>query len=189
MPWSPIVSGYTGDIVYLFRSLFFLGVFVSDFVSDSSQDDVGATDVPESVAVPGKSEQVLVSLSVSMSAAEFRHLVFAAAEWSGSEMPLMVADGRFEEYSSEGSPAGNEWLCAYWLGDSFANVLFARAFVAAAGFGWEVLWDREETEDGDEGGFVLLTDFIDPELGEALAYLSERSLEILELEELFGLEG
>ena len=49
---------------------------------------------------------------------------------------------------------------AYWLGGNYAAVIFARAFLAARGFEYEVLFD---TAAGNQGGsmfgYVIVTDY------------------------------
>ena len=48
--------------------------------------------------------------------------------------------GRFEVVEAAERP-GTEWKRIYWLGRSYAPVIFARAFLAARGFDYEVLYD------------------------------------------------
>ncbi len=66
--------------------------------------------------------------------------------------------GRFEVV--ETAARYREWKRAYWLGDGYAAVIFARAFLAARGFEYEVLFD---TAAGNQGGpmfgYVIVTDY------------------------------
>ena len=49
---------------------------------------------------------------------------------------------------------------AYWLGENYAAVIFARAFLAARGFDYEVLFDTASDEAGGPMfGYVIVTDY------------------------------
>ena len=49
---------------------------------------------------------------------------------------------------------------AYWLGENYAAVIFARAFLAARGFDYEVLFDTATGEpDAPMFGYVIVTDY------------------------------
>ena len=51
------------------------------------------------------------------------------------------------------------WLRAYWIGENYAAVIFARAFLAARGYEYEVLFDTASDEGGPMFGYVILTDY------------------------------
>ena len=66
--------------------------------------------------------------------------------------------GRFEVV--ETAARYREWKRAYWLGDGYAAVIFARAFLAARGFEYEVLFDTASDEGSNRMyGYVILTDY------------------------------
>jgi hypothetical protein len=70
--------------------------------------------------------------------------------------------GRFEVIDADaGDPdSPQKWHRAYWLGQNYAAVIFARAFLAARGFGYCVLFDTASDEpDGPMYGYVILTDY------------------------------
>ena len=91
---------------------------------------------------------------VQVTAADFERL------WENSATGDVVNQiGRFEVVEAAERP-GTEWKRIYWLGQGYAPVIFARAFLAARGFDYEVLYD---TATGNEGGpmfgYVIVTDY------------------------------
>ena len=94
------------------------------------------------------------SVVVQVTAEDFGHLCENSAAWADLSLQL----GRFEVV--ETAARYREWKRAYWLGDGYAAVIFARAFLAARGFEYEVLFD---TAAGNQGGpmfgYVIVTDY------------------------------
>ena len=93
---------------------------------------------------------------IQVSARDFSHL----AESSGAWADLVIeAPGRFEDEDG-GPPSFRDWRRIYWFGRGFTAVIFARAFLAARGFEYEVLRDTASAEPGGpEFGWVILTDY------------------------------
>jgi hypothetical protein len=68
--------------------------------------------------------------------------------------------GRFEVVEPAEPRWHREWSRAYWMGGSYTTVILARAFLAARGFGYEVLFDTaSDKPDGPMFGYVILTDY------------------------------
>jgi len=96
------------------------------------------------------------SVVIQVTAADFGRLCENSGEWSHLNEPL----GRFEAMDDAGPPSFREWKRIYWLGDSFTAVIFARAFLAARGFDYEVLYDTAADEGSSRMyGYVILTDY------------------------------
>jgi len=69
-------------------------------------------------------------------------------------------EGRFEVVQAAPPHRNQLWHRAYWVGDNYTAVIFARAFLAARGFGYAVLFDTaSDTPDGPMFGYVILTDY------------------------------
>ena len=92
---------------------------------------------------------------VQVTARDFTRLCENSGRWAPWERP----EARFEAVNGEvGEPSGRwEWI--YWLGDNYAAVIFARAFLAARGFEYEVVYDLAQHPDGAYLGYALLTDY------------------------------
>ena len=96
------------------------------------------------------------SVVIQVTAADFERLCENSGAWAGRGWQL----ARFESLDSAGPPSSREWQRIYWLGDNFAAVIFARAFLAARGFEYEVLSDRASDAGSDRMyGYVILTDY------------------------------
>jgi hypothetical protein len=92
---------------------------------------------------------------VQVTAADFMRLCENSAPGDVTGPP-----GRFETLDTAEPDPGRDWRRAYWLGDNYTAVIFARAFLAARGFGYEVLFDTASDEpDGPMFGYVILTDY------------------------------
>jgi hypothetical protein len=91
---------------------------------------------------------------VQVAAADFERLWENSSDGSVTDQA-----GRFEVVeASEARWSG--WKRAYWLGDNYAAVIFARAFLAARGFDYEVLYDTaSDREGGPMFGYVIVTDY------------------------------
>lgn len=104
---------------------------------------------------------------------------------------------RFEPHDLLGAAEGEDWMFAYWVGTDYLSMLLARAFVAARGYGYEVLWDNGEEDEDDEDeefadefdssmGWVLLTDLGDDDLHALRRESDARENEIAMLESLLN---
>ena len=93
---------------------------------------------------------------IQVTAGDFERLCENSGKWAGSGLPLR----RFESLDdSEPSPF-SDWQRIYWLGDNYTAVIFARAFLAARGFEYEVLFDTASDEGSNRMyGYVILTDY------------------------------
>ena len=96
------------------------------------------------------------SVVVQVTAADFERLCENSGEWPGWQWHT----GRFETMDISQPPSFREWRRIYWLGDNYTAVIFARAFLAARGFEYEVLSDRASDAGSDRMyGYVILTDY------------------------------
>jgi len=80
-------------------------------------------------------------------------------ENSGIGSIAVEQPGRFEAMNYPEPPSSTRWHWTYWLGDNYTTVILARAFLAARGFGYEVLYDTAEHPNGRLYGYVILTDY------------------------------
>lgn len=81
-------------------------------------------------------------------------------ENSGNWADLTPRRDRFEEVEDGAPPFFREWKRVYWLGRDYVTVILARAFLAARGFEYEVLFDAAAGEPGGLAfGYVILTDY------------------------------
>lgn len=95
------------------------------------------------------------SVVIQVSAADFMRLCENSAPGD-----VTAQLGRFEVVEAADLHRYRVWHRAYWLGGNYAAVIFARAFLAARGYGYEVLFDTASDEpDGPMFGYVILTDY------------------------------
>ena len=92
---------------------------------------------------------------IQVTARDFEQL----CENSGNWADLTTQAARFEPLEPGHRPWSRQWQRIYWLGTSYPAVIFARAFLAARGFGYEVLWDAPQPQYGPPFGYVILTDY------------------------------
>ena len=92
---------------------------------------------------------------IQVTAADFGRL----CENSGAVSSAWYPPGRFEALDTAAGQSSRQWRRIYWLGGSFAAVIFARAFLAARGFEYEILFDTASDEGGPMYGYVILTDY------------------------------
>lgn len=90
-------------------------------------------------------------IRIDMSDRDFDLLRRNAMEWCGQGWDALP--DRFE-YSTE---PNWEYAYAYWVGDSWANVMLARSFLEFHGHAHEVIWDTAENP-----SYVILTDYASP---------------------------
>ena len=94
------------------------------------------------------------SVVIQVTAADFGRLCENSGAWG-----LGDGSGRFEALDC-GVPSSRQWQRVYWLGAGYTAVFFARAFLAARGYEYEVLFDTASDEpDGPMFGYVILTDY------------------------------
>ena len=99
------------------------------------------------------------SVVIQVTAADFGRLCENSSSWGlGCGSP-----GRFENLDDAGPPSSRQWERIYWLGGSFTAVILARAFLDARGFGYEIAFDTASDEDGPMYGYVILTDYQEPQ--------------------------
>jgi hypothetical protein len=95
---------------------------------------------------------------VQVTAADFGRLCENSGPWG----PLNEPTARFGSIEDGGPASGRAWRRIYWLGDNFAAVIFARAFLNARGHEHEVLFDTASDEGSNRMyGYVILTDYED----------------------------
>jgi hypothetical protein len=97
------------------------------------------------------------SVVIQVTAADFMRLCENSAPGDVTAQP-----GRFEVVDADAGDPGSPqaWHRAYWLGRNYAAVIFARAFLAARGYGYAELFDTASDEpDGPMFGYVILTDY------------------------------
>lgn len=94
------------------------------------------------------------SVVIQVTADDFGRLWVNFGDWG-----LGDGSGRFEDLDG-GQPSSRQWQRIYWLGASFTAVIFARAFLAARGYEYEVAFDTASDEPGGPMfGYVILTDY------------------------------
>lgn len=102
-----------------------------------------------------------MSIVISMDAEDFERLCENSGKWAGWTPPACG----FETMDISEPPSFREWRRIYWLGGNFTAVIFARAFLAARGFDYEVLFDTAEHLNGQLYGYVILTDYEEGQAG------------------------
>ena len=91
---------------------------------------------------------------VQVTARDFEQLWENSSSWGLGE-----GSGRFEDLDGR-PPSSRQWRRIYWLGRNYTAVIFARAFLAARGCGYEVLFDTASDEGSNRMyGYVILTDY------------------------------
>ena len=93
-----------------------------------------------------------------VTAYDFDLLTNTSMEWS----PFVDQVARFEKIWPADGPGVDpwwrlDWARAYWVGDQWATVLFARSFLDSIGEPCEVVWDLAENPDCQ---FVILTNYV-----------------------------
>ena len=95
---------------------------------------------------------------IQVTAADFERLCQNSGRWADRD-----DIGRFEPLDAGHPLPVREWRRIYWLGGSYTAVIFARAFLAARGFDYEVLYDTASDEGSSRMyGYVILTDYEEP---------------------------
>ena len=96
-----------------------------------------------------------MSVVIQMDAADFEHLLRESADRAA----MTIGPGRFEAGTDGEVNADWDWSVIYWLGRDYAPVILARAFLAAYGYKYEVLWDTAAPMDQPQRGWCILTDY------------------------------
>lgn len=96
-----------------------------------------------------------MSVVIQMDAGDFGELLKA----SGDRAAMKITPGRLEAGTGGEVNADWDWTTIYWLGDNYAAVILARAFLAAYGYRYEVLWDTSHPMDQPPRGWCILTDY------------------------------
>ena len=92
---------------------------------------------------------------IQVTAGDFERLWENSGKWAD----LTDTSTRFETLDDDRMPPSWTWQRIYWLGNNYAAVIFARTFLAARGFDYEILYDTEEDPEGRPFGYVILTDY------------------------------
>ena len=95
------------------------------------------------------------SVVIQVTAQDFERLWENSGKWAD----LRDATARFETLDDDRMPPSWAWQRIYWLGRSYTAVIFARAFLAARGYDYEILYDTAEHPNGQMFGYVILTDY------------------------------
>ena len=99
-----------------------------------------------------------MSVVIQMDAEDFGRLVRNSCERSamkiGARRFRTAQDGEVLVISPDW-----DWTAIYWLGHDYAAVILARAFLAAYGCKYEVLWDTSAPMDQPQRGWCILTDY------------------------------
>lgn len=95
-----------------------------------------------------------MSIVIHMEPDDFEHLL----KTSYGRAAMTIYPGRFDSPGGEVN-ADWDWSVIYWLGHDYAAVIFARAFLAAYGYRYEVLWDTSAQMDQPPRGWCILTDY------------------------------
>ena len=96
-----------------------------------------------------------MSVVISVDAEDFKRLVKL-----GAVKPVMtISPGRFEGSADGEANTDWDWSAIYWLGRDYTAVILARAFLAAYGYRYEVLWDTSRPMDRPQRGWCIITDY------------------------------
>jgi hypothetical protein len=99
-----------------------------------------------------------MSVVIQMDAEDFGRLLKGSAD----RAVMKISPGRFAA-GRDGEvrimPPDWDWTTIYWLGHDYAAVILARAFLAAYGYRYEVLWDTSAPMDRPQRGWCILTDY------------------------------
>jgi hypothetical protein len=93
------------------------------------------------------------TIAVAITAEDFGYLCEESLPWKPGAAGTIGMD-RFE-----GDQPSRDWKHIYWLGQNYAAVVLARAFLAANGYECQMLFDAAEHPNGQSLGWVLLTDY------------------------------
>lgn len=87
---------------------------------------------------------------------DFARLINSSTRWKDGVSEFA---GQFENYTNAGmpynAPISTDWLYAYWLGEEYVSVVFAKSFLTSIGEGYEALWDTST----EFHGWVIVTNY------------------------------
>lgn len=93
-------------------------------------------------------------MQIIMDDDDFRLLIQNAMQWAGGGWERHIASGRFVNAAGPARPSAR-WKVAYWFGENYAAVIFAKAFLDDREFRYEVVNDNVDPG----GGWMILTDY------------------------------
>ena len=96
-----------------------------------------------------------MSVVIHMEPYDFQRLLKSSL----NRAAMKISPGRFEAGADGEVNADWDWTTIYWLGHDYAAVILARAFLAAFGCKYEVLWDTSAPMDQPQRGWCILTDY------------------------------
>ena len=96
-------------------------------------------------------------MNINMTAFDFERLIIVACTWTPD---ISGQDYRFDKVteSSPGIPIAawrTDWSYAYFVGDQWAAVIFAKSYLESIGEEYELLWDMAN----DFGSYVFITNY------------------------------
>jgi len=98
-----------------------------------------------------------MKITVDMEPEDFDCLVEQSMQW-GPSLSEQCDNGRFETVGGE-RDISKTWKMAYWMGDSYANVLLAKSYLKSIGHTYDVVWDMAVDQGGQCLGYILLTNY------------------------------
>lgn len=98
-------------------------------------------------------------MKISMTADDFQRLTENSMRWAGTDWEAQAE--RFET-TGDDEVIRWDWKMTYGVGQSYAAVILARAFLAAEGYDCQVIWDMAEWPNGEFIGYTILTDYESP---------------------------
>lgn len=102
-----------------------------------------------------------MNITIDMTEHDFNRLWDMATEWRTS---LAGQERRWETWTSgearyDDVPASGGY--AYWVGDNWVSVMFARAFLTERGNTFDVLWDMAPNPpESNNYSYVVVTDYV-----------------------------
>lgn len=88
-------------------------------------------------------------MEVRFTGKDFARLIIMSCHWHDD----LASQDRWEEIDSSFGESWIGWKRAYWVGDTWLNVIFTRAWLEQNAERYEILWDT------DRRGYVILTDY------------------------------
>lgn len=101
-----------------------------------------------------------MNITIDMDESDFERLTTNMTRWAESwdeSWEGQVEEGRFEHSTEKyDTPPRSDWVMAYWAGDDWTHVMLCRAFLAAKGYEYEVMWDQTD----QDPEYVILTSYV-----------------------------
>lgn len=116
---------------------------------------------------PAGNAPATVTISVQMIPEDAERLWEMALGWSDMTRPRQLEVAEYFEalapLAADADPRAT-WRRAYWVGESYSELLLLRSYISALGHDYEVFWDPTPCSDmGERGtfrGYVILTDWV-----------------------------